>query len=187
MAGEEPPARLVRPFGPYQFIQYTLPNGATHRVFMPRTLIDQLRAKTIPMHRSEVAPEYQFCWIWVGSLDNNETPVVWDRGTGWNVRRLFYALEYGPLPPRDILRNSCGNKRCLKPSHQVRVESGPIGRSVWTTQEQRDNNCCVHGHPLTEDNIYVTAQGKPQCRRCRTLAQQRYRERRRATSGYARG
>src|SRR6476660_3733682 len=97
------------------------------------------------------------CWIWVGrSIGRGKNPGFWVDGRYRQARRIAWDIEeFPPLGPTDFLFQTCDQPLCVRPSH-MRV--GLRG--------SHKTGLCRRGHPLTEDNIYVTTQGKRACRIC---------------------
>lgn len=55
------------------------------------------------------------CEIWTRAFDNNGYPVFNDNGSKRTAHRYAYEREYGTCP--NMLRNLCGNRKCVNPQH----------------------------------------------------------------------
>lgn len=82
----------------------------------PRTIhtIESLKARTI---------EEGDCWLWQGYIQNS-TPQVMHYGAlpkpkMYNVRRLLRELENGRQMPNGYYGNTCGNPKCVSPTHTL--------------------------------------------------------------------
>lgn len=108
------------------------------------------------------------CWEWQGQrvkgygrLWTPEKPVV-------PAHRWAYENLVGPIPEGMTLDHLCRNHACVNPDHMdlcTRGEnamrgSGPAAMNARKTQ-------CRNGHAFDEDNTYITAEGRRQCRQCR--------------------
>lgn len=101
-------------------------------------------------------------------------PTIYNQDQSWNVARLIYTIQFGPLLDRVQLYSTCGVPRCCNPLHRMAVETGPIPRPQ-AGQVRGRYPMCRNGHILTPQNVYLF-QGKPMCRDCRAAAQSRYRQ-----------
>lgn len=62
------------------------------------------------------------CWIWEGpKFGEGGYGVYRVTGKGRLAHRVAYELETGETIPGDVLlRQSCGNRDCVRPEHQIR-------------------------------------------------------------------
>jgi hypothetical protein len=65
------------------------------------------------------------------------------------------------------------------------------GNCRWATAKEQANNArncngskthCKHGHPLTEDNVYIAARGRRHCRTCQRAMNLAYYHRTKGTA-----
>lgn len=56
------------------------------------------------------------CWIWRGRM-RGKAPAFWDGDKGIPAARFSWEHANGPIPEGGIVRRSCRNKRCVRPSH----------------------------------------------------------------------
>lgn len=113
------------------------------------------------------------CWVWRGKLGGRRnTPQFY---SGPRVPRKYYAprriaweLSGRPgLGPKTRLLTTCRNPLCVNPKH-MQVSAGTmLAREV----------CFRKLHKMTEENVYVTTQGKRACRACMREAWRKKRER----------
>jgi hypothetical protein len=107
------------------------------------------------------------CWVWKGPVATNgygkaaicKKPVL--------PHRAFYEHFKGPIAPGMQIDHLCKNKLCVNPAHLDQVTprentlrgDGPAARNAKKTH-------CLAGHELAGSNLYVTPDGRRQCRTC---------------------
>lgn len=70
---------------------------------------------------------------------------------------------------------ACLHRRCVEWSHLLplpNAENSMRGGSPLAWKSRQVD--CIHGHPLSGPNLYVTPDGRRQCRQCRTDALERF-------------
>lgn len=100
------------------------------------------------------------CWVWLGGTASRGTPIFLVQSRSVSPRRLAFELEQGePLDPRVKLMAACRNPLCVNPEHSVpKLGGGSLPAET-----------CGRGHEFTEENTYITTQGKRACRKCIAL------------------
>jgi len=109
------------------------------------------------------------CYDWTGAKAKGY-------GRFWFEGRLVYAhrFAYGDMPDGLELNHLCLRKLCVRRSHlEVSTHRNNIRYSVSGQQ-----NDCVHGHALSNDNLYVDPRGHWHCRTCGRASALRYYHRR---------
>lgn len=139
----------------------------------------------IRRHKQPITLDYFFarrviskkgCWLWQGCLLNSGYGTAGKYGP---VHRVIYTLLVGPIPPGLHIDHLCRERRCFNPAHLEPVTPLENARRAHRTH-------CKKGHPLSEENLYLTSRGphrsnrKRLCRICNLASQRRrYANRRR--------
>lgn len=115
------------------------------------------------------------CMEWTGYRD----PFGYGRfGVGprnYKAHRLSYELLVAPIPDYTEIDHLCRNTSCVRPDHldavdhQENMSRGDIAN--------RRKMHCPEGHPYSGANLYLSPNGRRECRACRD---RRGRERRAA-------
>ncbi len=110
------------------------------------------------------------CLIWQGSLNKDGHPIWFEpdtkKGKGSKrtvVARWLYESENEALVKGQVLKRTCGNKRCIATIHaspgKVRRYQKP-GEAVIPTH-------CANGHELNDENLYQHPNRNAwECRQC---------------------
>lgn len=127
------------------------------------------------------------CWDWPGHTTHDgygRTHVGNGKKYGRRVatHRHAYELLVGPIPTGMHLDHLCRNRRCMNPRHLQPVlpgENNARGDSPSATNARKTH--CVHGHPLTPDNVYIgRTRGRTPERRCKTCCALQFQRRKAA-------
>ena len=126
------------------------------------------------------------CWEYTGYILPNGYAEICFRGKNQRITRLVYRIHHGETT-LDVL-HSCDNPICFNPSHlsagsdkQNIAESIARGRRGTARKPYgkghpapRDRTHCIRDHELSGDNLYVTPDGRRQCRACHHDAVRRF-------------
>jgi hypothetical protein len=97
-------------------------------------------------------------------------------GRPQKAHRVAYQREVGPIPPGMVIHHVCGEPRCVNVEHMqlvTRAEHVRLHRVI--------DGRCQRGHDMTDPaNVYVTPDGRRNCRTCRAAARRRYQARKEA-------
>jgi hypothetical protein len=128
------------------------------------------------------------CWEWTGFILPNGYAEVSFRSRGVRVHRLMYTISRGPIPAGMDVLHSCDNPICFNPTHlSVGVDKQNSSESIargrrntarkplggWFPKPENRTHC-IRGHELVGGNLYMTPNGRRQCRACRGAAARRW-------------
>ena len=107
------------------------------------------------------------CWLWTGAKS--------ERGYGVlnkiYAHRIAYELLVGPIPPNLEIDHLCRVHACVYPRHLEAVphkENLRRGHSPTAINARKTH--CIHGHPLSGNNLYSYPNSERRaCRTCRRL------------------
>ncbi len=116
------------------------------------------------------------CWIWRGQTTNGY-------GRFSVGQRNFYAHRFsfeffnGPIPDGYEVDHLCMERRCVRPFHLEAVTAHENNmRSDSRAAQNARRKHCLHGHPLSGDNLSIVVSAGVRRRRCRECARTRTRE-----------
>lgn len=113
------------------------------------------------------------CWVWIGSSPRGYGQ-FWNGAKVVRAHRWIYETLIEPVPAGLVLDHLCRNTYCVNPTHLE-----PVTQQVNTLRgrglaaKQARQTLCIHGHPLTGDNLYVKPNGARQCKACRRATDKR--------------
>jgi hypothetical protein len=107
------------------------------------------------------------CWLWSGSLSTRGYGRIVIRARRYTLHRVLYEALKGPIPVGLELDHLCRVRCCLNPAHLEPVthkENIERGKSITVANAAKTH--CVHGHPLSGENLGLTPKGARYCRTC---------------------
>lgn len=118
------------------------------------------------------------CWEWSGSTAGGGYARLSVDGERVQAHRWVYEELIGDIPEGRDLDHLCRNRGCVNPGHVEPVTRREnLVRGETRIAEQVEQTHCKRGHEFTEENTYVTSEGKRQCRACkRRHGREAYRE-----------
>src|ERR1051326_2137393 len=82
------------------------------------------------------------CWNWKGGLRGSSKYGMfrWDY-RDHSAHRIAFMLARGPIPPRAVIRHTCDNPLCCKPSHlRMGTQQDNINDREMRGRSRRDKN-----------------------------------------------
>ncbi len=132
-----------------------------------------IRESTVPARfEGKYIPEpMSGCWLWTGGLDTHGYGQMRnERGKVELAHRISYRLHHGD-PAGLVVRHRCDTPSCVNPDHlqlgTYADNAQDMVRRGRLVSAKRNQTHCVNNHEFTEENTYVTSEGRRQCRTCR--------------------
>lgn len=121
------------------------------------------------------------CWHFQGCRTSTGYGRVFNgKRTDW-AHRVYYSAAHNPLPAGLVLDHLCRVRHCVNPAHLdatthvINVRRG-VSAEV-TAQRHASQTHCKRGHPLSGDNIRMTASGRRRCHACQVEHSRNHRKR----------
>lgn len=112
------------------------------------------------------------CWNWTGYINRDGYGVGSLKRKSGAAHRLVFAFHKGPIPEGLTLDHLCRNRRCVNPDHlePVSIRENLLRGDTFQARNAAKTHC-IHGHPLSGNNLYIhPGRGVRDCRICRRLA-----------------
>jgi hypothetical protein len=109
-----------------------------------------------------------YCWEWQGNTKPYGYGSFSIKNRTYRAHRIAYMLEHGSIPPGLVIDHTCRNTKCVRPDHlravtqRVNVMAGETIPALEAAKTE-----CIHGHPLSGDNLHIRPDGSRQCLTCR--------------------
>lgn len=107
------------------------------------------------------------CWEWNGTITPSGYGHFYFEGRNHPAHRISYSWENGAIPDGLVVDHICRNKRCVRPTHLRAVTQRQNllhGPTIIVAELSKTE--CVHGHPLSGDNLRLDRHGWRICRAC---------------------
>jgi hypothetical protein len=131
---------------------------------MPRATINDIGPGAEKRFKAKYEEAGNGCWLWQASLDEHGYGQFWYGSALGSAHRFAYEFYKGAIPVGLELDHLCRVHNCVNPAHLEAVSSATNhlrGASARKTH-------CVHGHPLSGDNLYLHPKnGRRGCVTCR--------------------
>lgn len=109
------------------------------------------------------------CWPWIGSKNERGYGSMSHNGRLRKATHISYEIATGfRFPPGLMARHSCDNPPCVNPAH---IHPGTNKQNVADMVSRKRHHAnrrshCIHGHPLSGDNLFLNKHGQRGCRTC---------------------
>ena len=113
------------------------------------------------------------CWRWLGVTSDLGIAVAHIGTRTARAHVVSWELTHGSVPPKKMVRRTCGSPICVRPEHLALVPRATnLGVAITHNREKKK---CKHGHQ--EWQVYMIS-GKPErrCKACNRDTCRRYRE-----------
>lgn len=108
------------------------------------------------------------CWLWQGHVLESGYGQFWDGERVVGAHVFSYRAHRGPVPRAHDIGNKCGHRACVNPKHlRLRRRRATLLRGKTIPARKAAQIYCLHGHPLSGENLYRARNGTRQCRVCR--------------------
>lgn len=108
------------------------------------------------------------CWIWVG---RSRTPNGYGKFDTTSAHRWLWQEIHGTLAADMTLDHLCRVRACVNPEHlePVSLKENILRGNGFAAINARKVNC-LRGHELLGANLYITPDGRRQCKSCLKIA-----------------
>lgn len=131
------------------------------------------------------------CWEWQGGKRGRGYGSFKFNGKDMIASRVAWLIFRGEIPPGNghhgtCVLHKCDNPPCVNPDHLFlgsnrdnAIDAAKKGRKRMDLAQQgrvllqRSKTNCPHGHSYSGDNLYMTPDGRRDCRICRRAADAR--------------
>lgn len=101
------------------------------------------------------------CWLWARRVDRCGYGLLKYRDRTANAHIFAYEAWYGPVPEGLELDHLCRVRHCVNPGHLEPVTHVENMRRAVVVRDT-----CGNGHPRTEENVRIRANGTRRCLPC---------------------
>jgi len=97
------------------------------------------------------------CWLWLGAVTNNDTPVMSYEGRTWTVRRALHTAMHGPLQAYESVVGICWNHICVNPAHSTvrQVQNAAYFKALLAGEVSLPGVAPIDPNDLSDDPEYL--------------------------------
>lgn len=132
------------------------------------------------------------CIVWTGSVKDKNPfhygnygrfGVTIDKYTvkQYHVHRvsMWVYNENFDLEAKELVLHKCGNPLCINPLHLYIGDhsDNTLDQVKDKTHNNSRKDTCIRGHKLSGSNLYITRDGRRNCKKCKDLSKIRMLER----------
>ncbi|WP_257556500.1 hypothetical protein [Sphingobium sp. CFD-2] len=104
------------------------------------------------------------CWLWTGAKNDGGYGTLSTR----KASHVSLEIDGRPRPPKAFALHSCDNPPCVNPKH---LRWGSNKENMRDMVKRRRHHAmrreaCIHGHPLSGENLIIRQNGQRGCRTC---------------------
>ena len=116
------------------------------------------------------------CWNWTASKDQYGYGQFRLNSKMVKSHRASYEYYVCKIPNHLQMDHLCRNRSCCNPSHLEAVTAKENIRRSDVGKHESSKTHCPQEHPYAGDNLYMTPDGRRQCRTCRSHRAKRRQE-----------
>lgn len=140
---------------------------------IPERIRKKISVRDIPRHH--LAADKGPCWIWTAFKNPKGYGRVTYKSRNLSAHEAVFFMLIGPKPEGRCLDHLCRNRSCCNPQHLEPVtmrENIMRGDNFMAANIHKTH--CPSGHPYSQENTYLTKDGRA-CREChRIRSNERY-------------
>ncbi len=127
------------------------------------------------------------CWLWTAGRFGAGYGMFYMRGdaTPRGAHRIAFALCVRQPLADEVIRHTCDNPPCCNPAHLIvgthldNMKDMAERKRAKRGQHNKIKTQCKNGHPFTDENTLVRANGWRSCKACNRINVAQHYERKR--------
>lgn len=121
------------------------------------------------------------CWVWLGGSSPQGYGYMRNKGKMRKAHRVSYETFVGEIPAGLEIHHVCEVRSCVNPKH-LRPVTRKQNCNLCTNPKgffnmNKAKTHCIAGHSLSGMNLYLTPNGRRQCKTCSRRRELRSKER----------